>query len=367
MPWYTVENVDEVDSPALLVYPDRVRENVRRTIAYAGGVERLRPHVKTHKMPAVIQIQLAAGITRFKCATLAEAEMVAACGAADVLLAYQPVGPNAARFAQLVKKFPAVRFSALIDDADAARALSAALAAAGVPADILLDIDNGMGRTGIAPGAEAIALYALLGDLPAVSPAGLHVYDGQVRDRDFVARTAASDAAFVPVDQMRDELARRGFPRPRVVAGGTPTFPIHARHLDRECSPGTCAFWDASYESKFPDLKFLQAALLLTRVVSKPAAGRACLDLGYKAVSPDNPDPRAVFLDVPDARMTNHSEEHLAIDTSRAAELRVGDALYAVPWHICPTCALHSAAVVVENGRAVDRWPITARDRKITV
>ena len=367
MPWYTLTNEGEVDSPALLVYPDRVRENVRRTIAYAGGVERLRPHVKTHKMPAVIRLQLEAGISRFKCATLAEAEMVAACGAADVLWAYQPVGPNAARFAQLVKKFPAVRFSALIDDAAAARALSAALAAAGVSADILLDIDNGMGRTGIAPGAEAIALYALLGDLPAVSPTGLHVYDGQVRDRDLAERTAASDAAFVPVDQMRDELARRGFPRPRVVAGGTPTFPIHARHPDRECSPGTCAFWDASYESKYPDLEFLQAALLLTRVVSKPAAGRVCLDLGYKAVSPDNPDPRAVFLDVPDARMTNHSEEHLAIDTSRAAELRVGDALYAIPWHVCPTCALHSAAVVVENGRAVDRWPITARDRKITV
>ena len=367
MPWYTLANVDEIDSPALLVYPDRVRENVRRMIAYAGGVERLRPHVKTHKMPAVVKLQLEAGITRFKCATLAEAEMVAACGAADVLLAYQPVGPKAARFAQLVKKFPAVRFSALIDDPAAARALSAALAAAGVSAEVLLDIDNGMGRTGIAPGAEAMALYALLGDLPAVSPVGLHVYDGQVRDRDLAARTAASDAAFVPVDQMRDELARRGFPRPRVVAGGTPTFPIHALHADRECSPGTCAFWDASYESKFPDLEFLHAALLLTRVISKPAAGRVCLDLGYKAVSPDNPDPRAVFLDVPDARMVNHSEEHLAIETSRAEELHVGDALYAIPWHVCPTCALHSAAIVVENGLAVDRWPVTARDRKITV
>src|SRR5688572_24154275 len=91
MSWYTLSNADEIDSPALLVYPDRVRENVRRMIAYAGGVERLRPHVKTHKMPAVIGLQIAAGITKFKCATPAEAEMVAGCGATDVLLAYQPV------------------------------------------------------------------------------------------------------------------------------------------------------------------------------------------------------------------------------------------------------------------------------------
>lgn len=367
MSWYTLSNVDEIDSPALLVYPDRVRENVRRMIAYAGGVERLRPHVKTHKMPAVIGLQLAAGITKFKCATLAESEMVAGCGAPDVLLAYQPVGPKAARFAQLVKKFPGTRFSALVDDPATARSVSAALAAAGVAADLLLDIDNGMGRTGIAPGPAAVKLYRLLADLPAVAPGGLHVYDGQVRDRDLTARTAAADAAFVPVDALRDELVRQGFPRPRVVAGGTPTFPIHARHADRECSPGTCVFWDASYESKYPDLEFLHAALLLTRVVSKPGAGRVCLDLGYKAVSPDNPDPRAVLLDVRDARMVNHSEEHLAIETSRAAELSVGDALYAVPWHVCPTCALHKEAVVVEGGRAVDRWPIVARDRKITV
>src|SRR5687768_10537356 len=100
-PWYAIANVDEVDSPALVVYADRVHENVQRMIRYAGGTARLRPHVKTHKMPDVIRLQLAAGITKFKCATLAEAEMVAHCGAPDVLLAYQLLGPKVARFAQL--------------------------------------------------------------------------------------------------------------------------------------------------------------------------------------------------------------------------------------------------------------------------
>jgi D-serine deaminase-like pyridoxal phosphate-dependent protein len=365
--WQPITNAAEVSSPALLIDRDRVAENIRRMIAYAGDIQRLRPHVKTHKMAEVIRLQRAAGIDKFKVATLAEAEMVAGCQAADVLLAYQLVGPNADRFARLVKKYPTTRFSTIIDDEGAVRGLSAALSAAGVQADVLLDIDNGMGRTGIPPSAAAAALYRLLGDLPGVAPAGLHVYDGHIRDRDLAQRTADCDAAFVAVDALRDELERAGFPRPRVVAGGTPSFPIHARHADRECSPGTCAFWDASYAGKFPDLEFLHAAALLVRVISKPVGNRLCLDLGYKAVASDNPDPRVVLIGIDDARMVNHSEEHLAVETSRAADYRVGDVVYGIPWHVCPTTALHREVVVVESGRAVGRWPVTARDRMLTV
>src|SRR5438309_882794 len=104
--WHEISNVAEIDSPALLIYPDRVEENVRRMIAITGGPERLRPHVKTHKLTEIVQMQMAMGIAKFKCATIAEAEMVAGCGAPDVLLAYQPVGPKVQRFVQLIKKFP---------------------------------------------------------------------------------------------------------------------------------------------------------------------------------------------------------------------------------------------------------------------
>ena len=102
-PWYTVENVDEIPSPSLLIYPDRVEENIRRMIHVAGGVQRLRPHMKTNKLPEVIRMHLDQGITKFKCATIAEAEMIAACEAPDVLMAYQPVGPNVERFIELVQ------------------------------------------------------------------------------------------------------------------------------------------------------------------------------------------------------------------------------------------------------------------------
>ena len=154
---------------------------------------------------------------------------------------------------------------------------------------------------------------------------------------------------------------------PRIVAGGTPSFPVHARHEDLECSPGTCVFWDAGYSSGLPDLDFLYAVVLLTRVVSKPGGRRICLDLGHKAVASENPHPRAVFPDLPDANAVGHSEEHLVLETDRATDLAVGDVLYAIPWHVCPTVALHDVAVAVRDGRAAETWAVTARTRTLSM
>jgi D-serine deaminase-like pyridoxal phosphate-dependent protein len=126
-------------------------------------------------------------------------------------------------------------------------------------------------------------------------------------------------------------------------------------------------FWDIGYSTKFPDLDFLHAAVLLARVVSKPTADRLCLDLGYKAVSPDNPQPRVSLLDMPDAVPVVHSEEHLTVETVRAGDFKVGDCVYGVPYHVCPTVALHREAIVIDGGRVVARWPVAARDRVLTI
>ena len=142
---------------------------------------------------------------------------------------------------------------------------------------------------------------------------------------------------------------------------------MYARREDVECSPGTCVFWDAGYARNLPDLDFLPAAVLLTRVVSKPTPNRLCLDLGHKAVASEMPHPRGVFLDLDDAKPVVHSEEHLVIETSRADHFAVGDCLYGIPWHICPTVALHREAVVVRKGRAEERWKVIARDRALTI
>jgi 3-hydroxy-D-aspartate aldolase len=365
--WYTVTNVDAVPSPALLIYPDRVQENIRRMIQIAGGVDRLRPHMKTNKLPEVIRMQMAQGIMKYKCATIAEAEVAAACSVPDMLLAYQPVGPNVQRLVHLVKKFTSTKFSALVDDAGAIEALSRAASTAGVTLDLFVDLDCGMHRTGIAPGPEAVALYRLLARSPGLRAAGLHVYDGHIRDSDIAKRAVACDAAFAQLESVRKQLVDSGVEVPLIVAGGTPTFPIHAKRSGVQCSPGTSVFWDLGYETLLPDLDFLPAVLVLTRVISKPSARILCLDLGHKAIASEGPHPRVELLGLPDAHATGHSEEHLTVETEHAGDYRVGSTLYGIPWHICPTVALHQEAVVIRNGRAEEKWQVIARARMITV
>jgi D-serine deaminase-like pyridoxal phosphate-dependent protein len=366
-PWYTIQNVDTVPSPALVIYPDRVEENIRRMLRLSGGTSRLRPHMKTNKMPEVVRMHLAHGIAKFKVATIAEAEMTAAAGAPDVLLAYPPVGPNIGRFAQLVRAFPHTIFAALVDDETNAQALSAAAVAADVTIHLYLDLDVGMHRSGIEPGPAAIALYQRLATLPGVRAAGLHAYDGHVHEADVAVRRSHCEEAFAGVRALREELIARALPVPAVVAGGTPTFPFHAVRPDVECSPGTTVFWDLNYATNLPDLDFVPAAMLLTRVVSKPGGSRVCLDLGHKAVASENPHPRAAFMEIPDARAIGHSEEHLVLETTRAPDLAIGAPIYAWPWHVCPTVALHDAAVVVRDGRASERWRVVARARTLSI
>jgi D-serine deaminase-like pyridoxal phosphate-dependent protein len=362
--WYKIENVADVDSPALVVYPDRIAENIRRMIAIAGGPARLRPHIKTHKMSAIVRMQIEAGIDKCKCATLAEAEMAALAGATDVLLAHQTVGPKIAKLAALAKRFPQARFLAIVDDPQIATALSEACRQAGSSVDLVLDLDIGMGRSGIRPGAEAAELYRQLARLPNIFPGGLHAYDGHLHQHDAAEREAAFETAMKPAVALRGQLLREGLAVPRFITGGTPTFPFHARHLDRECSPGTCVLSDAGYSSCYSDLKFLEAAVVLSRVISKPGENRLSLDLGHKAVAADPVNaPRVVWPDLPDATVIMHSEEHLVLETPLAANLQLGDPLYGIPWHICPTCALHAQAIVVRDGRASETWCVDARDR----
>src|SRR5262249_51624835 len=159
-----------------------------------------------------------------KCATVAEAEMVADCGVPDILLAYPIVGPNCRRVARLVERFPKSTFSVLTDHPAAAQALSEAMAPTGRTLDVLLDIDSGQHRTGIAPGDGAVALYELLGRLPGVRPGGLHVYDGHNHQESYVERQAAATNQLRPVLELRETLEKKGLPVPRLVLGGTPTF-----------------------------------------------------------------------------------------------------------------------------------------------
>ncbi|MEC3878580.1 D-TA family PLP-dependent enzyme [Parapedobacter sp. 10938] len=362
--WYTIANEDEVDSPALLVYPERIKHNIAMAISMIGDVNRLRPHVKTHKTNEILQLQLDAGITKFKCATIAEAEMLGEGGAPDVLLAYPVYGPKLMRFLDLLTRFRQTKFSVVVDNEGAATALSEAALAAGETIDTYIDLNVGMGRTGIAPGAGALALYRLCAELEGISIKGFHAYDGHVREIDLEKRKTICDRNFEPIAAMVRVLESEGFDSLRLIIGGSPSFPIYAKYSEVECSPGTFALWDKGYGDTLPEQKFLPAAVLLCRVISLPEPGRICVDLGYKAVASENLlERRVYFLDAPNLTSISHSEEHLVLEAPAGHGFRTGDVLYALPIHICPTVALYDRLTVVQDGSAVGNWPVAARQR----
>lgn len=361
------ENEADVHSPALVLHFDRIQENLRRMVAIVGDPARLCPHIKTHKLPQIVALQLALGITKCKAATIAEGEMAAAAGVPNILLATQPVGPAILRLIRLILAFPQTRFSVLCDTPVILPELGRAAAAAHLTLESLVDLDVGQARTGILPGAPAALLAQQIDSTPGLRFGGLHAYDGHLHQSDLAERATACHLAFEPVWALRDSLLAAGLPVPRVVVGGTPTFTIHASRPDVECSPGTCVLWDAGYAAKLPDLDFLPAATLLARVISHPGKNRLCLDLGHKAVASEMPHPRVVFPVLPEATVAAHNEEHFVIETERAEDFPVGTVLHGIPWHICPTVALHQEGTVVQNGRAGVSWPVVGRARRITI
>jgi D-serine deaminase-like pyridoxal phosphate-dependent protein len=365
--WYRIGNSGEISSPALLVYPDRIESNIKKMIDVAGSPDLVRPHVKTHKMPEIIKLQMKHGITRFKCATIAEAEMVAECGVKDILLAYQPVGPNIARLFNLKNKFIGAKISCIADCEEIIKQLSEAAGKNKSVINIYLDINNGMNRTGIEPGEAAVNLFRFMTGSPNVQAEGLHVYDGHIHEKDFLLRQKLCNDAYAPVSLLIAELKKFYSLPIAVVAGGTPTFPIHAMRRDVQTSPGTLLLWDYGYSSSFSEMEFLHAAILLVRVISKPGEDLVCIDLGHKAVASEMPHPRIKILEMDKYDIISHNEEHMVLRTPEAAGLRTGDVLYGIPYHICPTVDRFDQVSVVREGKVSGQWNVEARRRRITV
>ncbi len=367
---YELEDTKTLFSPALLFYKDRIVSNIQRMLEISKSPSRLRPHVKTHKTKEIAEMEVRAGITKHKCATIAEAELLAACGVADILLAYHLVGPNCRRLRQLAEAFPDCSFSTLIDHPQAAKELSAEIEKGPKSVGVFLDVDVGQHRTGIAMGDEAFDLYRRITALPGLQARGLHVYDGHNHQEDYQERAQALHQQYARVENFRRRLEEHNMGVPAIVAGGTPTFAIWAE-MDvsgLECAPGTCVLHDHGYGSHFPDMTgFQPAALVFTRVISKPTANRITLDLGYKAIASDPPEQkRCVLLTDRDYSLVLQNEEHLVVEMENAQEIPVGTPFYAIPYHICPTVALHQQALVVENNKVIETWPILGRDRILT-
>lgn len=365
--WFIIKNIEEIDTPALAVYPARVIQNIHSVVSMIDDVSRLRPHVKTNKTIEATRLMMEAGIVKFKCATIAEAEMLGMAGAADVLLAYQPHGPKVKRLIALINKFTDTQYSCLVDNTSSAQKLSNFAAQNNLIISVYIDVNVGMNRTGIEPGA-CLNLYKFCTALPGLNLVGLHVYDGHLHQSDFEERTLECNQTYLSVEYLKGQIEEAGLHRPVIVAGGSPTFAIHAKRPDVECSPGTFIFWDKGYELTCAEQPFVPAALVISRIVSLPNATTICLDLGHKSIASENElNKRVFFLNAPELVFKGHSEEHLVASVSEGHTYKTGDVLYGVPYHICPTVALYERALIVDDHVCNGEWKIVARDRKITI
>ena len=359
--------LDDLQTPALVVYLDRVRDNVQRMIGYTGGVERWRPHLKTTKIPEVWAELLQAGVRQFKCATTREAAVLAGVAGragveVDLLVAYPHRGPSLQRLDQIARGAPHVRMSVLVEDPELLGDVPARLG-------VFVDINPGMNRTGVPLDREGeiVAIARGAGDRFR----GLHFYDGHLHADDLTERRAQIFAGYQRLLGVVGRLHDEGVAVGEVITAGTPAFQ-HALQFEpfvdaafvHRVSPGTVVFHDARTELQNPDVALLPAALVASRVVSHPQAGIVTCDAGSKSVAAEAGDPCAYALGRPGLTALTPSEEHLPMRCEGAQPAR-GTVVLLVPTHVCPTVNLAEQAVLVEAGASPRVVPVAARAHEL--
>ena len=348
----------DIPTPALVIDVAAMERNIRRMAEYfAAGPCRLRPHFKAHKTPEIARRQLAAGsCTGLTCATVSEAE-IAADLCRDILIANEPVGPGKGeRVAALAGRVPV---TVAVDSTAGLEAIAAAARQAGVTVGVLVDLNVGQTRCGVAPGSDAVSLARQVASAKGVTLRGLMGYEGHLvslPDRaERETRTRQAMAGLVETARM---LRASGLPCEVVSAGGTGTYDISGR-IDgiTEIQAGSYVLMDTDYGRL--DVPFEQAFWVSGTVISRPDPGRCIADCGHKSMTKDHglPDVR----DLDGASVVSLNDEHATISVPPECRIQVGDRVYLRPSHTDPTINLHDVFYALEGDRVIGVWPIAAR------
>jgi D-serine deaminase-like pyridoxal phosphate-dependent protein len=351
--------IERLDTPTLLLDRAASDRNLRRMASFfADRPARLRPHFKNHKCVPLARRQLAAGAVGMTCAKLGEAEVLVDHGIEDVLIANQVVGEL--KMKRLVAVARRAKLKVAVDHLDQVLAISAAAAAANVVVGLLIEVDIGMGRCGVAPGASALELAQQIRSLPGVRFDGLQAFEGHlvnVLDREDRARQSV--AAMSLAVQTRRLLESSGIPVGCISGCSSATYDATGvlAGVD-EVQAGTYATMDRQYHRLVPEFEI--SLSVLVHVISRPAAGRAVLDIGVKGAGCEFGVPG--IQGFPEVEVPYFlSEEHVVIN--HCPDWRIGQPLQLIPTHACTTCNLHRELVVHEGGHVVDVWPIEASGR----
>jgi D-serine deaminase-like pyridoxal phosphate-dependent protein len=354
----------EVDTPCLILELDAFERNLKRLPDSLRGLDiRLRPHAKSHKCPQIAQQQIALGAVGVCCQKVSEAESMVEGGIRDVLIANEVVGAAKLKSLSALAKRATIRVCA--DDAGNVHELDLAARAAGVTLDVLVEVDVGAHRCGVAPGAPAVALAKAIAACGNLRFAGLQAYQGSAQHvRKVADRRDAIVRAVADVRLTQGLMRDAGIACDYVTGAGTGSYLFEATSsVYQELQAGSYIFMDADYarnewtESGIP--QFEHSLFVWTTVMSATMAGRAVVDAGLKASSVDSGMPRVA--DYADIEYTKASDEHGVLQFHGATQLKVGDKLKLIPGHCDPTVNLYDWYVCVRGGVVEALWPITAR------
>jgi D-serine deaminase-like pyridoxal phosphate-dependent protein len=369
---YRIDRVETLLTPALAIYPEIVEHNIAATIRLLGGdANRWRPHVKTAKLGFIMRRMAELGVAQAKCSTTVELATACDAGMKDVLLAYPVVGANALRVRELAEAHPEVRISVLVENPEQVAMWK------GSRLGIFIDVNPGMDRTGIEQSrGPAILEVARAIHAAELEFRGLHYYDGHVSAADLKERETAAHRGYDRLMQIVAEVNRAGFQVEEVITSGTPAFPCAASYAPfrggnfvHRASPGTVVYSDATSITQLPaEWGYQPAAVVVSTVVSHPKADYLTCDAGHKSVSADAGVPTCIVVGRPDLRPLKPSEEHLPIEIQNGgARPAIGEALYLVPRHVCPTVNNFDDALLVCANRVVGMERVTARGHEAPV
>jgi 3-hydroxy-D-aspartate aldolase len=354
-------SIDEVDTPALIVDLDAFEANLddMAALAAAAGVK-LRPHAKTHKSPVIAHMQIARGAVGQCVQKVAEAEILAWGGVADILVSNEVVSSR--KLARLAALTRIAEIAVCADDLRGVDAIETAAKDAGVRLSILVEIDVGAGRCGVAPGPEAVALAKRIAQSPDLRFGGLQAYHGRAQHQRTLEQRAASVAqAAQKAASVVDDLRRAGLDCAVVSGAGTGTFALEAASgVFTELQVGSYIFMDADYGRNDPPPPFRNSLFVLSAVMSVPRAGMAVVDAGHKAVAVDSGMP--LVWRRKGVTYTGASDEHGNLSLAGDAEpMRLGERVMLTPGHCDPTVDRYDWYVGVRNNRVERLWPVAAR------
>jgi D-serine deaminase-like pyridoxal phosphate-dependent protein len=346
----------DIDTPAVLIDVEKVEANLRRAQDYADrhGLK-LRPHIKTHKLPRFARQAIELGAVGITVQKLGEAEVFADAGVTNIFLPYNIIGP--AKLARLRALHARVTISVTADSAETVEGLSRSFADNPTPLTVLVECDTGMGRCGVQSPEAAVALAEKIAYSPGLRFGGLMTYPA--------AGQVDSNAAFLAA--AKAALAAHGLPAAVVSNGGTPDlWRAHEVTAATEHRPGTYIYMDRFQVGKGVGTWDDCALTVLATVVSRPTDNRAIIDAGSKSLSSDTLGLAGFgrIEQYPDAVITGLSEEHGTIDLSAsAAKPQIGDTLRIIPNHACVVSNLFDRVHLVSAGRLLETVTVDARGR----